>query len=187
MLCCLWHLQFPVLSLSSTAWASPPARSLTVFSFRLPHVLISFFLSSPPQVGKTCSITTSCTLHGAPLPSPHSSPLPISFFLSSPPQVGKTFSIITSRVRPAPCPPRRVLVPLTPSKPSVARGKFTLLTYNLLADLYATARVGVVGGGYMMMITVQVHGASRIQDRGVGGGRPRWGGEGGAVGLVSYI
>ena len=139
--------------------------------------------------------------------------------------MGKTFSIITSRVRPAPCPPRRVLVPLTPSKPSVARGKFTLLTYNLLADLYATvrdagvavggcvwarvggwgggrgpllndsllahlyatARVGVVGGGYMMMITVQVHGASRIQDRGVGGGRPRWGGEGGAVGLVSYI
>eukprot|EP00887_Chlorella_sp_A99_P001164 scaffold14.g1164.t1 len=53
--------------------------------------------------------------------------------------VGKTFSIITSRVRPAPCPPRRALVPLTPAKPSVARGKFTLLSYNMLADLYATA------------------------------------------------
>ncbi|KAI3426985.1 hypothetical protein D9Q98_006929 [Chlorella vulgaris] len=54
------------------------------------------------------------------------------------PEVGKTFSIITARVRPAPCPPRRVLVPMTPAKPSVSKGKFTLLSYNLLADLYAT-------------------------------------------------
>jgi CCR4-NOT transcription complex subunit 6 len=54
------------------------------------------------------------------------------------PEVGKTFSIITARVRPAPCPPRRVLVPLTPAKPCVTKGKFTLLSYNLLADLYAT-------------------------------------------------
>lgn len=38
----------------------------------------------------------------------------------------------------APSPPKRVLVPLTPAKPSVTKGKFTLLTYNLLADLYAT-------------------------------------------------
>ena len=32
-----------------------------------------------------------------------------------------------------------MLVPLTPARPSVSKGKFTLLTYNLLADLYATA------------------------------------------------
>ena len=38
----------------------------------------------------------------------------------------------------APCPPRRALVPLTPGKPCVTKGKFTLLSYNLLADLYAT-------------------------------------------------
>lgn len=43
----------------------------------------------------------------------------------------------------APCPPRRVLVPLTPAKPCVTKGKFTLLSYNLLADLYAT-----VGGRF---------------------------------------
>ncbi|KAL4441485.1 hypothetical protein ABPG77_001989 [Micractinium sp. CCAP 211/92] len=54
------------------------------------------------------------------------------------PEVGKTFSIITARVRPAPNPPRRVLVPLTPARPCVTKGKFTLLSYNLLADLYAT-------------------------------------------------
>lgn len=54
------------------------------------------------------------------------------------PEVGKTFSIITTRARPAPNPPRRVLVPLTPATPSVTKGRFTLLSYNLLADLYAT-------------------------------------------------
>lgn len=42
----------------------------------------------------------------------------------------------------APCPPRRALVPLTPAKPCVTKGKFTLLSYNLLADLYATVRPG---------------------------------------------
>ena len=40
----------------------------------------------------------------------------------------------------APTPPRRVLVPMTPAKPCVTKGKFTLLSYNLLADLYATVR-----------------------------------------------
>lgn len=54
------------------------------------------------------------------------------------PDIGKTFSIITMRVRPAPAPPRRVMVPFTPSKPTVSRGKFTVLSYNLLADLYAS-------------------------------------------------
>jgi hypothetical protein len=53
----------------------------------------------------------------------------------------------------APNPPRRVLVPMTPAKPSVTKGKFTLLSYNLLADLYATVREwlqncwGRFGGG----------------------------------------
>jgi CCR4-NOT transcription complex subunit 6 len=55
------------------------------------------------------------------------------------PDVGKTFSIITARARPAPAPPRRAMVPITPPQPAVTKGRFTLLTYNLLADLYATA------------------------------------------------
>lgn len=45
----------------------------------------------------------------------------------------------------APCPPRRALVPMTPAKPSVTKGRFSLLSYNLLADLYAT--VGRRQGG----------------------------------------
>ena len=50
----------------------------------------------------------------------------------------------SERVRPAPQPPSRELVPLPPPKgrPLAPGGKFTLLTYNLLADLYAT--VGAV-------------------------------------------
>ena len=42
---------------------------------------------------------------------------------------------------------------MTPAKPSVTKGKFTLLSYNLLADLYATVREwlqncwGRFGGG----------------------------------------
>lgn len=52
---------------------------------------------------------------------------------------GKTHSIATARVRPAPSPPRRSLSPITPApKNIVSAGKFTALTYNLLADLYAT-------------------------------------------------
>lgn len=44
----------------------------------------------------------------------------------------------TTRVRPAPNPPPRHMVQLVPA-PSQAgpSGRFTLLTYNLLADLYA--------------------------------------------------
>ncbi|EIE19641.1 hypothetical protein COCSUDRAFT_54570 [Coccomyxa subellipsoidea C-169] len=53
---------------------------------------------------------------------------------------GKTHSIATSRVRPAPSPPRRSLSAINPApKNIVSAGKFTALTYNLLADLYATA------------------------------------------------
>lgn len=44
----------------------------------------------------------------------------------------------TSRVRPAPNPPQRSLVQLGPPAPAVSSlGRFTVLTYNLLADLYA--------------------------------------------------
>ncbi len=55
-------------------------------------------------------------------------------------ELGKTFSVATARVRPAPSPPKRALTPLPPPKAVVAAGKFTALTYNLLADLYATVR-----------------------------------------------
>ena len=54
---------------------------------------------------------------------------------------GKTFSNATARVRPAPSPPKRVFTPISPPpKNVVSAGKFTALTYNLLADLYATVR-----------------------------------------------
>lgn len=55
------------------------------------------------------------------------------------PDIGKTFAILTQRVRPTPSPPRRMMVPLpTPTVSVTDKGKFTLLTYNVLADLYAT-------------------------------------------------
>ena len=50
----------------------------------------------------------------------------------------KTFTVSTNRVRPAATPPQRSLVPITPPHSCVREGKFTALTYNLLADLYAT-------------------------------------------------
>lgn len=44
----------------------------------------------------------------------------------------------TSRVRPAPNPPQRAMVQLGPPPAAVSSmGRFTVLTYNLLADLYA--------------------------------------------------
>lgn len=45
------------------------------------------------------------------------------------------------QVRLAPLPPKRALIALPPAKGQAApdtQGSFTLLTYNLLADLYAT-------------------------------------------------
>jgi CCR4-NOT transcription complex subunit 6 len=54
------------------------------------------------------------------------------------PEAGKAFSLVSARVRPAPDPPRRALLALPPAGPVVAKGRFTLLSYNLLADLYAT-------------------------------------------------
>ena len=60
-------------------------------------------------------------------------------------QVGRTFSVRSERVRPAPQPPSRSLVQLPPPQgvPLAPGGRFTLLTYNLLADLYATVRLPV--------------------------------------------
>ena len=54
------------------------------------------------------------------------------------PDIGKAFSIVTARVRPSPLPPRRAMIPVAPIRPAVKKGRFTVLTYNLLADLYAT-------------------------------------------------
>ena len=56
---------------------------------------------------------------------------------SSFPKVGKTFSVLTARVRPAPTPPTRRTIALKPSKPTT-NGRFTVLTYNILADIYAS-------------------------------------------------
>lgn len=53
---------------------------------------------------------------------------------------GKCTVVYTSRVRPAPTPPTRAVVPLPVAPPlPTSTGRFTVLTYNLLADLYAKA------------------------------------------------
>lgn len=51
-------------------------------------------------------------------------------------EVGKTFTSATARVRLAPKLPKRSLIPLPSPKASTAPGKFSVVTYNLLADLY---------------------------------------------------
>ncbi len=52
---------------------------------------------------------------------------------------GKTFSMSTARVRPTPSPPKRALAPISPAPwTAQSTNRFTALTYNLLADLYAT-------------------------------------------------
>uniref|UniRef100_A0A061SKX5 CCR4-NOT transcription complex subunit 6 n=1 Tax=Tetraselmis sp. GSL018 TaxID=582737 RepID=A0A061SKX5_9CHLO len=52
-------------------------------------------------------------------------------------------SITTSRVRPAPNPPTRRMIPISfpDMKLSHSGGRFTMLSYNLLADLYASAEL----------------------------------------------
>ena len=47
----------------------------------------------------------------------------------------------TGRVIPAPTPPRRNLVPVAHRDGVGAGGRFTVLTYNVLADLYATSEM----------------------------------------------
>ena len=51
-------------------------------------------------------------------------------------EIGKTFTSATARVRLAPKLPKRSLIPLPAPKASTAPGKFSVVTYNLLADLY---------------------------------------------------
>lgn len=52
--------------------------------------------------------------------------------------LGKPIVVNSSRVRPAPSPPLRPMLPLPPPPGGhFASGRFTVLTYNLLADLYA--------------------------------------------------
>lgn len=79
------------------------------------------YVPTPEDVG--CILKFECTAHD---------------MASAYPDIGKTFSIVTARVRPAPLPPRRSLIPAVLTRSSVAKGRFTVLTYNLLADLYAT-------------------------------------------------
>ena len=78
------------------------------------------YLPAPEDVG--CILKFECTAHDV---------------ASAYQDVGKTYNIITARVRPTPSPPKRSLVPITPPHASVAKGAFTVLSYNLLADLYA--------------------------------------------------
>ncbi len=46
-------------------------------------------------------------------------------------------SVFTARVRPTPNPPVRSMVQMVPPSQLTNSGRFTILTYNLLADLYA--------------------------------------------------
>lgn len=55
-------------------------------------------------------------------------------------ETGSSSSPLTARVRPVPLCPQRTLVPIPPPRGSNPAGKFTALTYNLLADLYASVR-----------------------------------------------
>ena len=52
-------------------------------------------------------------------------------------EIGKTFTSATHRVRLPPKVPKRLTIPLPQPKLTLAPGKFSLLTYNLLADLYS--------------------------------------------------
>ena len=52
-------------------------------------------------------------------------------------EIGKTFTSATHRVRLPPKVPKRLTIPLPQPKLTVAPGKFSVLTYNLLADLYS--------------------------------------------------
>ena len=55
-------------------------------------------------------------------------------------ETGSSSSPSTARVRPVPLCPQRALVPVAPPRGGNPAGKFTALTYNLLADLYASVR-----------------------------------------------
>lgn len=55
-------------------------------------------------------------------------------------EIGKTFTTATNRVRATPKIPRRRRIPLPQPQLSTGGKKFSVLTYNLLADLYSNVR-----------------------------------------------
>lgn len=62
---------------------------------------------------------------------------------------GRPLEAFTTRVRPAPNLPLRAMVALPPPPGTPPSGScFTLMTYNLLADLYAKVGEGVGGCGW---------------------------------------
>ena len=61
------------------------------------------------------------------------------------PEIGRTFTVVTQRVKAAPEPPKRNLIPLPSQRLETAAGRFSVLTYNLLADLYANVSHSVYG------------------------------------------
>eukprot|EP00884_Botryococcus_braunii_P017342 jgi/Botrbrau1/4291/Bobra.0390s0031.1 len=56
----------------------------------------------------------------------------------NPVEVSSPYCLATARVRQTPVPPQRSMVPLPNVKHISAESTFTVLTYNILADLYAT-------------------------------------------------
>lgn len=64
-------------------------------------------------------------------------------------KVGVPTSLYSSRVRPIPNPPQRALVRLVPPVQTHAGNRFTVLSYNLLADLYAKVTRGKGAGSFL--------------------------------------
>lgn len=91
----------------------------------------------PPQVGRTRSYT----------PIPDDVAYVIKYecsvvdTLQPNAEPTKGASVITSRVRPEAKLPNRSLLPILPPAALQPTGRFTVLSYNLLADLYAKARL----------------------------------------------
>lgn len=80
-----------------------------------------------------------------------------------------TQSVCTARVRPAPNPPVRSMVQMVPPSQQSNAGRFTILTYNLLADLYA--KVGVdkqARGGETSPVSGRARGRDGATSRGIG-------------------
>lgn len=105
-------------------------------------VLFSFFLGLrrhwSGQVGKGKSYTPAEEDIGAILKVEVT---PIDK-IGNPVETSSPFCLATARVRHMPVPPQRSMVPLPNVKHlSSTEGTFTVLTYNILADLYATVRM----------------------------------------------
>ena len=74
-------------------------------------------------------------------------------------ETGSSSSPSTARVRPVPLWPQRALVPVAPPRGGTAAGKFTALTYNLLADLYASVSPASAALKAICMLYAQSHAA----------------------------